>query len=156
MKPTPLCSCAPLWIVLLTLFAGTAGAQALDKSNFHEYLHALESVDSVALKNRFYHEDFSIQLGEDSMDVDALLEYERFLKSLVDFRFEVHQIVADETGIAIDATETFDVKQDADVPNIGPAKKGERHELRLNVFYSLTDGRISAITANVLSARQVR
>ena len=141
-------------LALMTLIATSAGAQALNKDNFHEYLHALETVNSEQLEERFYHADFSIALGEDTMDVAALLEYEQFLKSLVDFSFDVHQIVADESGIAIDATETFIVKQNADVPNIGPARAGERYELRLNVFYSLTDGKISSITANVLSVEK--
>lgn len=130
-------------------------AQSLTKENFHEYLRALENVDADLLESRFYHEDFRLQLGDETMDLAGLLEYENSLKSLVDFRFELIQIVADDSGIAIDAIETFDVKTNADVPNIGPAQAGERYELRLNVFYGLTEGKISTINANVLSVRKL-
>jgi hypothetical protein len=46
------------------------------------------------------------------MDLAGLLEFEKSLKSLADFHFDVRQIVADESGIAIDAIETFDVLHD--------------------------------------------
>ena len=146
---------APLILLILAVFTSTASSQSLTKDNFHEYLRALENVDAEALRNRFYHEDFVLQLGDETMDLAGLLEYEAYLKSLVDFRFEVMQIVADESGIAIDVMETFDVKQDADVPNIGPARAGETYELHLNVFYGLTDGKISTINANVLSVEKL-
>jgi predicted ester cyclase len=146
---------APVVLLSLAILSGGAFAQPLSKENFHEYLSALEDVDAEALESRFYHEDFLLQLGEETMDIAELLEYENQLKSLVDFRFEVKQIVADESGIAIDAIETFDVKRDADVPNIGPARAGEKYELHINVFYGLTDGKISSISANVLSVRKI-
>ncbi len=130
-------------------------ARSLTKENFREYLDALESVDTEALTTRFYHQDFSIEMGEETLDLAGLLEFERSMKSLVDFHFQVDQIVADESGIAIDAIETFFVLQDAEVPIIGPAHKGERWELHLNVFYTLRDGRISGIRANVLSAQKI-
>jgi predicted ester cyclase len=148
-------SAVPLALLLAMGVHGAAHAQSLNKENFREYLSALESVSSDVLRSRFYHRDFSISLGELTMDVDAILEYERNLSSLVDFHFEIQQIVADETGIAIDAIETFDVKQDGDVPNIGPARKGDQWKLHLNVFYGLKDGKILTIAANVLSVDKV-
>ncbi len=144
-----------LLFLALVAVGSPAGAQSLNKENFRDYLDALESVDAEALTTRFYHEDFSIETGDETLDLAGLLEFERSLKSLADFHFEVEQIVADESGIAIDAVETFVILQDADVPNIGPARKGERWELRLNVFYSLRDGKISSIRANVLSAKKL-
>lgn len=55
---------------------------------------------------------------------------------------------------AIDAVRTLLVLQDAEVPIIGPARKGERREIHLNVFYMLLDERISAINPNVISVQQ--
>ena len=133
----------------VTGLANTVVAQPLNKENFHEYLDALENVDAEALTARFYHEQFKISQGDSTMDLAGLLEFEKSLKSLADFHFDVRQIVADESGIAIDAIETFDV------PNIGPARRGERWALHLNVFYSLRDGRISEIKANVLSVTKL-
>lgn len=146
----------PLILLVLGGFSGAAGAQALNKESYGEYLDALVNVDAEALKNRFYHEDFSIRIGEETMDVARLLEFENDLKSLVDAHFEVNQIVADESGIAVDAVETFNVKQDGDVPNVGPARAGEQYDLHLNVFYVLSGGKILTIKANVLSVEKIR
>ena len=144
-------------MVFLTVtgLANTVVAQPLNKENFHEYLDALENVDAEALTARFYHEQFKISQGDSTMDLAGLLEFEKSLKSLADFHFDVRQIVADESGIAIDAIETFDVLHDGNIPNIGPARRGERWALHLNVFYSLRDGRISEIKANVLSVTKL-
>jgi predicted ester cyclase len=152
---TKLRALAPLTLLVVVAMSNAATAQTLNKENFREYLNALENVDEKALTTRFYHEEFSIIMGDGTMGLAGLLEYEKSLKALADFHFEVHQIVADESGIAIDAIETFDVLKDADIPNIGPARKGERWALHLNVFYSLRDGRISTIKANVLSVEKI-
>ena len=148
---------AKLAVVLLLIGASSVvTAQPLGKENFREYLDALENVDAEALTTRFYHEDFSI-VGVDgvALDAAALIEFERTLKSLVDFRFVVDQIVADETGIAIDAVQIRTVLEDGDIPQIGPAKKGETWQLHLNVFYTLLDGKILTIKANLLSVNKV-
>jgi ketosteroid isomerase-like protein len=145
----------PLILLMVVGFTQVAEAQPLNKDNFHEYLAALESLDTDALRTRFYHEDFTIELGAETMDVADLLEYETNLATLVDFHFEVSQIVADESGIAIDAVETFNVKQDADVPILGPSRVGEQYEAHLNVFYGLRAGKIVTIKAYVISVEKI-
>ena len=60
----------------------------------------------------------------------------------------------DESGIAMDAVRTLLVLQDGEVPIIGPARKGDRWEIHLNVFYTLRDDRISNIKPNVISVQQ--
>jgi predicted ester cyclase len=142
--------------LIVTGSSNAAATQPLNKENFHEYLTALENVDADVLTARFYHEDFVIRQGDSTMDLAGLLAFEKSMKSLADFSFDVQQIVADESGIAMDAIETFDVLRDGNLPNIGPARKGERWAVHLNVFYSLKDGRISEIKANVLSVTQLQ
>ena len=88
------------------------------------------------------------------MDLAALLDFEESLKSLADLHFEPVQVVMDESGIAMDAIRTLHVLRDADVPIIGPAHKGDRWQVHLNVFYTLRDGRISNIKPNVISVQQ--
>ena len=123
----------------------------LTKENFHEYLAALESVDGEVLATRFYHRDFSIEMGGETLDLAGLLDFEKSLKSLVDFHFDVKQLIVDEAGIAMDAIESFHVLRDAEVPVVGPARKGERWDLHLIVLYTLRDGRISNIKPNIVS-----
>ena len=127
---------------------------AMTKETFREYLEALDNVDAETLTTRFYHRDFSTEMGGETLDLASLLEFERSLKSVADLHFEPNQVVMDESGIAMDAVRTLHVLHDADVPIIGPARKGERWEIQLTVFCTLRDGRISSIKPNVISAQQ--
>ena len=80
--------------------------------------------------------------------------FEKSMKSVADLHFEPIQIVMDESGIAMDAVRTLVVLHDGDVPIVGPALEGDRWEVRLNVFYTLRDGRISNLKPNVISVQQ--
>lgn len=126
----------------------------MNRETFREYLEALDDVDVEALTTRFYHSDFSAEIGGETLDLAALLDFERSLKSAADLHFEPDQIVIDESGIAMDAVRTLRVLHDVDVPIIGPARKGDRWEVHLNVFYTLRDGRISSIKPNVISVQR--
>jgi predicted ester cyclase len=128
-----------------------AEATAVNRDTFHEYLEALDAMDVDALTTRFYHAEFSAEMGGETLDLAGLLDFEKSLISVADLHFEPIQIVMDEAGIAMDAVRTLRVREDADVPMIGPARRGDRWEFRLNVFYTLRDGRISNIRPNVIS-----
>ncbi|HUS43141.1 MAG TPA: nuclear transport factor 2 family protein [Ilumatobacteraceae bacterium] len=125
----------------------------MDRETFHEYLEALDNVDVEALTTRFYHPEFSTEMGGATLDLAGLLDFEKTLKSVADPHFEPVEIVMDESGIAMDAVRTLVVLHDADVPIVGPARKGDRWEVRHNVFYTLRDGQISNIKPNVVSVR---
>ncbi|MDX2380583.1 MAG: nuclear transport factor 2 family protein [Acidimicrobiia bacterium] len=126
----------------------------MNRETFREYLEALDNVDAEALTTRFYHRDFSTEMGGETLDLAGLLDFEKSLKSVADLHFEPVQIVMDESGIAMDAVRTLLVLQDGEVPIIGPARKGDRWEIHLNVFYTLRDDRISNIKPNVISVQQ--
>jgi len=126
----------------------------VDQTTFREYLEALDAVDVHALTTRFYHDEFEAHIGGDTLDVDALVAFEQELKTAADLHFEPIQIVIDENGIAMDAVRTLRIRRDGEVPIVGPAKEGDRWEVRLNVFYTLRDGRICAVTPNVISVQQ--
>lgn len=127
---------------------------AMTKETFREYLKALDNVDAEALTTRFYHRDFSTEMGGETLDLAELLDFEKSLKSVADLHFEPNQVVIDESGIAMDAVRTFHVLHDADVPIIGRARKGDRWEVHLTVFYTLRGGRISNIKPNVISVQK--
>ena len=126
----------------------------MNRETFREYLEALDQMDVEALTTRFYHQEFSAEMGGETFDLAGLLDFEKSLISVADLHFEPIQIVMDEAGIAMDAVRTLRVREDADVPMIGPARAGDRWEFRLNVFYTLRDGRISHIRPNVISMQQ--
>jgi hypothetical protein len=58
----------------------------------------------------------------------------------------IHQVVADENGIAADMTTQFTAIEDAPNFVVGPLKKGECIRGRLFVHYVLRDGKISRIS----------
>ena len=126
----------------------------MNRETFHEYLEALDNLDVEALTTRFYHPEFSAEMGGETMDLVGLLDFEKSLTAVADLNFEPVQVVMDDSGIAMDAVRTLRVRHDADVPMIGPARTGDRWEIRLNVFYTLRDGRISTIRPNVISMQQ--
>lgn len=95
----------------------------MDRETFREYLEALDNVDVEALTTRFYHPEFSTEIGGETLDLAGLLDFEKTLKSVADPHFEPVQIVMDESGIAMDAVRTLVVLHDADVPVVGPARK---------------------------------
>jgi hypothetical protein len=105
------------------------------------------------LTTRFYHSDFVAEIGGETLDLAALLDFEASLKSVADLHFEPQQVVIDESGIAMDAVRTLRVLHDADVPIVGPAREGDRWEVHVNVFYTLRDGRIANIKPNVISVQ---
>jgi hypothetical protein len=125
----------------------------MNNETFREYLEALDNVDVDALTTRFYHSEFSAVIGGETLDLAALLDFEKSLKSVADLHFEPDQIVIDESGIAMDAVRTLRVLHDADVPIVGPARGGDHWEVHLNVFYRLRDGRIANIKPNVISVQ---
>ena len=126
----------------------------VSRETFDEYLDALDSVDVEALTTRFYHEDFSAVLNGDTVDAAGLLEFEQLMLSLAEIRTEVDQVVIDNDGIAMDAVRTLTIHDDAEVPIIGAARKGDRWEVRINAFYTLRDGLIATIRPNVISVER--
>ena len=92
----------------------------MNRETFREYLEALDNVDAEALTTRFYHRDFSTEMGGETLDLAVLLDFEKSLKSVANLHFEPDQIVIDESGIAMDAVRTLRVLHDADVPIVGP------------------------------------
>lgn len=128
----------------------------ITRETFDEYLDALDRVDADALTTRFYHADFSAELNGEQVDATGLLEFEQLMLSLAEIHTDVHQLVIDEFGIAMDAVRTFTIREDADVPIIGAARKGERWGVRINAFYTLRDGLIATIRPNVISVDKAR
>jgi hypothetical protein len=58
---------------------------------------------------------------------------------------EIHQVVADDNGIAGDFTSVFTAIEDAPDFVVAPLKKGESVRVRVFVYYTLRDGLISRI-----------
>jgi len=60
---------------------------------------------------------------------------------------DVHTLVADEHGLAIDVTTRFLAKRDAPDLALGPLAEGECYEGHYFILYRLRDGRIARIEA---------
>jgi len=128
---------------------------ALTKENFNEYTDALTSGDFDTLRNRFYSADFEIAIGDQVMNLDDFLAYEASLRSIMDFDFTLRDIVADDSGIAIDTVENITVTSGTENPMLGAVQPGQKWQARMFVFYTLDAGKIASIEVNVVSAEQV-
>jgi predicted ester cyclase len=135
--------------------AAAADAFRLNKNNFHEYITAFEKMDVESLGTKFYSKDIAVAIGTTTLDLKGLLEMEKASASLQDFKVEILQLVADNTGIALDGYENVNILQTGENALIGAVTKGDKWQLHINVFYKLAKGKIVDIRANVVSAKKV-
>lgn len=122
------------------------GASPGQRAAFLAYTRAFSNAEYERF-SAFYTDDVVLEL--------STLPPIRGRQGIVDFyskmfpsvreNLEIHQIVADDQGIAGDFTSVFTAIQDAPDFVVGPLKKGESIRVRVFVYYTLRDGLISKI-----------
>jgi hypothetical protein len=122
------------------------GASPGQRAAFLAYTRAFSSAEYERF-SAFYTDDVVLEL--------STLPPIRGRQGIVDFyskmfpsvreNLEIHQIVADDQGIAGDFTSVFTAIQDAPDFVVGPLKRGESIRVRVFVYYTLRDGLISKI-----------
>ena len=136
-----------------THLGGTpAGRQA-----FAEYTRAFSNADFDGF-SRFYTEDVRCELPSTVLERRAgIVSFYREMFKTVRESLTLHQLIADEDGLAADVTSQFTAIEDAANFSVARLKKGEFVRVRVFVHYTLRDGRISHIRvarAGVPSAPQ--
>ena len=124
--------------------------EALSKHNFQDYIRALTEQDFDALE-QYYSEDIVVKFGETILDHAAVMQYEKSQAALLDSAIEVHRIIGDDTGVAIEATQVRTMLQDAPDNSV---KAGTRFESHFVAFYTFANGKISALEVFNLPIRQ--
>ncbi len=145
------CALACLLVLISVAGYGAEQVEALNKNNFHNYIRALTEQDFDALE-QYYSKDIVVKFGDLSLDHDAVMQYEKGQAAFMDSVMEVHRIVGDDNDIVIEASQVRTMLSDAPDNSM---KAGTTFHSRLIVFYTLTEGKISAMEVFNLSNRQV-
>jgi len=117
----------------------------MNKRDFADYIACLNrsDIDSAA---RYYCEDVKFEFGPIKLDgKKAIIDAYRRIYEETPESLTVHQLIADEEGMAADVT--FESKALADVPAFlfGPLKRGETFRGRVVALYRLRDGKFANI-----------
>ncbi len=114
----------------------------MTKDEFATYLRALQAHDYETFK-RYYTHDYRAHFDGRSFDCDGVIAVERKLAEIADSSWDVLEVIADETGIAVHAFLEMHFKKDAP-PDfaLGPFKAGNRVKTRFCGLYKLRDGKI--------------
>ena len=117
----------------------------MKKQDFVDYIACLNrpDIDSAA---RYYCDDVQFKFGPIKLDgKGAIVDTYRRIYQQTPETLTVHQLIADEDGIAADVT--FESRALVDVPTFlfGPLKKGETFRGRVVALYRLRDGKFATI-----------
>ena len=121
------------------------GGTPEQRQAYHEYTRAFSDGEFERF-GAYYTQDVVCELAASSLNGrQAILDFYREMFKSVREHLTVHQIIADEQGIAADITSQFTAI--ADAPNfvVAPLRKGEFIRVRVFVYYTLRDGKISHI-----------
>ncbi len=127
--------------------AGKLGAGAEARRAFDAYTRAFSAADFETFQ-RYYTPDCVCELSGAGIRMDgrdAIVGFYRTMFARVREGLTLHQLIADDGGIAADITSTFTAIEDASDFAAMPLKLGETLSVRVFVYYTLRDGRISAI-----------
>ena len=115
----------------------------MTKDEFAIYLRALQARDYATVRQH-YTPDYRAHFDGQTFDCDGVMAVERKLSELAESSWDVLDVIADDTGIAIHAFLEMRFKKDAphDFP-LGHFKAGQRIKKRFCGFYKLRDGKIS-------------
>jgi len=115
----------------------------MTKDEFAIYLRALQARDYDKIQ-QYYTPDYRAHFDGQSFDAKGVVAVERKLSELAESHWDVLDVVADDTGVAIHAFLEMRFKIDAplDFP-LGQFKAGQRIKKRFCGFYKLRDGKIA-------------
>jgi len=155
-KPFSLKGLLQAAFVCLLCFAAAAASAAdqvepLRKDNFAAYIRALTEQDFDALE-QYYSKDIVVRFGDLVLDHAAVMQYEKGQAAFMASTMEVHRLVGDDENIVIEASQVRTMLSDGPDSSV---KAGTAFHSHLIVFYTLEDGKISAMEVFNLANRQV-
>lgn len=122
------------------------GGSLEQRQAFMEYAAAFSNAEFERF-SQYYTEDVTCTLtgGIVLRGRDGIVEFYREMFKRVREKLTLHQLIADDTGLAADITSQFTAIEDAPDFVVTPLKKGEFIRVPVFVHYELRDGRISRI-----------
>jgi ketosteroid isomerase-like protein len=123
------------------------GASPQQRQAFLAYTQAFSNAQLERF-SQYYTDDVVCELGGAGIVLrgkQAILDFYGKMFQTVRESLTLHQLIADEDGLAADVTSQFTAIEDAQDFVVAPLRKGECVRVRVLVYYSLRDGRISHI-----------
>jgi ketosteroid isomerase-like protein len=121
------------------------GGSPEQRQAFMEYTRAFSNAD-FARFSQYYTDDCNCQLASMLLQrKEGIVGFYREMFETVRESLTLHQLVADDNGLAADITSRFTAIEDAPRFVVAPLKKGEFVEVHVFVYYTLRDGKISNI-----------
>lgn len=125
--------------------AARLGGTPEGRQAFMDYTRAFSNADFEGF-SRFYTDDVRCELPSAVLEGrEGIVSFYREMFKTVREGLTLHQLVADEAGLAADVTSQFTAIADAPDFVVAPLKKGEFVRVRVFVYYTLRDGKISNI-----------
>lgn len=122
------------------------GASIEQRQAFMDYTQAFSNGDFERF-SRYYTDDVVLELGSVGVikGPSGITGFYREMFKAVRERLTIHQLIADNSGIAADMTTEFTAIEDAPNFVVAPLKKGQAIRGRVFVHYTLRDGKIAHI-----------
>jgi hypothetical protein len=125
-------------------FARLGGTPA-GRQAFMDYTRAFSNADFEGF-SRFYTDDVRCELPSAVLEGrEGIVGFYREMFKTVRESLTLHQLTADDAGLAADVTSQFTAIEDAPNFVVAPLKKGEFVRVRVFVYYTLRDGKIANI-----------
>jgi ketosteroid isomerase-like protein len=121
------------------------GSTPEQRQAYLEYARAFSGADFERL-SEYYTDDVVCDLGSIVLrGRDGILDFYREMFKTVSVSLTLHQLIADDAGIAADITSQFTAVADAPAFLVAPLREGELVRVRVLVYYTLRDGKIAHI-----------
>jgi ketosteroid isomerase-like protein len=112
---------------------------------FMDYTRAFSNADFEGF-SRFYTDDVRCELPSAVLERrEGIVGFYREMFKTVRESLTLHQLTADDAGLAADVTSQFTAIEAAPNFVVAPLKKGEFVRVRVFVYYTLRDGKIANI-----------
>lgn len=121
------------------------GGTLEQRQAFMDYTRAFSNAEFDKF-SQYYTEDVRCQIGAITLHGrQGIVDFYREMFKTVRENLTLHNLIADENGLAADITSQFTAIEDAPNFVIAPLEKGEFIRGRVFVYYTLRDGRIAEI-----------
>ena len=121
------------------------GGSPDQRQAFMEYTRAFSNADFERF-SQYYTDDVRCQLASIVLErKEGIVNFYREMFKTVRENLTLHQLIADDNGLAADITSRFTAIEDAPAFVVAPLKKGEFVEVHVFVYYTLRDGKIADI-----------
>jgi hypothetical protein len=121
------------------------GGSPEQRQAYLEYTRAFSNAEFERF-SEYYTDDVVCELRATTLrGKDGIVDFYREMFKTVRETLSLHQLIADDSGLAADVTSQFTAIEDAPNFIVAPLRKGEFVRVRVFVHYVLSDGKIAHI-----------